>query len=130
MSIWITGKGKLYLWLGGFIMREDYLYQEAVQLINDLLLNDRIRLSEIPKELRLSKTSIYSSALRISNGLSCQRYIEDLKILCKDILTSDINLQRDMKSYLECYLLLNNYEGNERFERFKKVVQKKVLSKL
>lgn len=54
--------------------------------IQNMLLFNKIRLTDIPPVLRTMDVSIYLTALRISRGISRQRYQEDLDVMRSDFL--------------------------------------------
>ena len=69
--------------------------------IDRQLLNLKLRLSDIPRELRLSEKGIYITAFR-SDTISTKRYKEDLKLMESDICY--LNRKADnwlLKDYVE-----------------------------
>lgn len=61
------------------------LVQNSLNFIVDMLLYDKVRIKNVPRELRVFNTSLYITALRISRGLSQERYMEDINLLKSDI---------------------------------------------
>lgn len=54
--------------------------------LRNMLLSNKIRLTDIPQVLRMMDVSIYLTALRISREISRQRYQEDLDVMRSDFL--------------------------------------------
>lgn len=63
---------------------------KCVSLQNDRLLekilNDEIRLADLPQKYRISHGKVYGCAFRIDGALSQRRYNEDLALLQRDII--------------------------------------------
>lgn len=72
--------------------------QITLQWIEKMLFYDKIRLKDIPAEIRISSTDIYIIAFRISRNKTCHQYLQDLKVLCSDLIT--MKNQDPMKSKL------------------------------
>ena len=72
--------------------------QITLQWIEKMLFYDKIRLKDIPAEIRISSTDIYIIAFRISRNKTCHQYLQDLKVLCSDLITMEN--QDPMKSKL------------------------------
>lgn len=115
-----------------YIGHIQYLHQETVQWITHMLLEDEIRLKDIPQKLRVSESGIYVVAFRISNKISCKRFIKDLNILCKDIYTLSKNspYRDDLIHTLDIYLALNDHTEEDEFIDFQKNIYEKVLHEL
>lgn len=107
-------------------------YESTLQWVNQMLLSDMIRLRDIPKGVRTGSKSFYVTALRISNGLSCERFVQDLKIFTQDIYTlpNDQPIRRSLINTLQNRLEINEYEGEELIESFKKDLYPEVLLEL
>lgn len=88
-------KGKLYK-----TPNDCLLIQSTLNFIENMLLYDKVRIKDVPLNLRTIKTSLYISALRISRGISQERYIEDLNLLKSDIQYIHNNKKR---SFIELY---------------------------
>lgn len=115
------------------IDHDEYYFfrQEALQWIQSMLLCDEIRLKDIPSKIRTSSGSTYSTALRVSNKLSCKRFIQDMKILCRDIYTADDEAKQDeLVSVLARYLNINDHGNEADFIEFKENIYETVLHKL
>ncbi|MCL2053164.1 MAG: hypothetical protein FWG90_01820 [Oscillospiraceae bacterium] len=110
----------------------DYLYQQAMDFIIEMLLHDELRLKDIPTDLRVTAPSVYTTALRISRGISCRRYVKDITILCDDILILSKNFEyrKRLLEKLEHSLTLHNYEKDEYFVSYKEDIPKEILSEL
>mgnify|MGYP007083915063 CR=1 FL=1 len=108
------------------------LYQNALHWIKSMLLYDKIRLKEIPQEIRFSNNIIYITALRISNGISVNRLIEDLEVLCGDIcsLNEKNRYSEKLLRIFSAYLNINNYKEEERFVSFQNNICKEILCAL
>lgn len=108
------------------------LYQNALHWIKSMLLYDKIRLKEIPQEIRFSNNIIYITALRISNGISVNRLIEDLEVLCGDIcsLNEKNRCSEKLLRIFSAYLNINNYKEEERFVSFQNNICKEILCAL
>lgn len=107
-------------------------YIAAVQWIKNMLLCDEIRLKDVPQAVRISSRGIYVTAFRISNKLSCKRFIQDLNILCRDIY--ELSAKNPCKSVLvntlSNYLNINDHKEDEEFVDFKKNIYEEVLREL
>lgn len=60
---------------------------DSLNFLKEMLLYNKIRISDIPKSLRILDIDIYIFALRVSRGFSKQRYMEDLSIMKADLET-------------------------------------------
>ena len=108
-----------------------FFEQETLQWINNMLLCDEIRLKDIPEKIRISSSSIYNAALRVSNGLSCKRFVQDMKILCRDIYIADDEAkQEQLVNVLAKYLQINDHRNEADFIDFEKDIYEPVLQKL
>ncbi|WP_276688229.1 hypothetical protein [Ruminococcus callidus] len=72
--------------------------QITLQWIEQMLFYDKIRLKDIPTEIRISSADIYIIAFRISRNKTCHQYLQDLEVLCSDLITMEN--QDPMKSKL------------------------------
>lgn len=106
--------------------------ESTLQWVDKMLLCDMIRLRDVPKEIRTSSGSIYVTALRISNSVSGERFIQDLKILMQDIYTMPDN--NSMKGWLigllQDYLNVNDHKGEDIFESFREDMYPEVVQAL
>lgn len=104
-------------------------YESTLQWVKHMLLSDMIRLKDVPRNVRTGSGSIHVAALRTSNLLSCERFVQDLKILAQDIysLSDDQLIKSDLVSILQTYLDINDHEGEEALESFQKDLYPEVL---
>jgi hypothetical protein len=103
-----------------------------LEWIDRMLSYNELRLKDVPGEVRTDHSGLYTTALRISNGVSNRRFISDLTILCFDInlLREGCTSRERLISVLRSKLAINNYEGDEEFEEFKKEIPENILSEL
>ena len=96
-------------------------HSNALQLIKNMLLYDRMKIEEIPQIIRITDTSVYITAFRVANGISCKRLIETFDILCEDLhsIDKDTEEYRNFSNLLSDYLHLNNYRDEEEFINYK-----------
>lgn len=57
------------------------------RLLNKIL-NDEIRLADLPQKYRIAHCEVYGCAFRIDGALSQRRYDEDLTLLQRDIIVA------------------------------------------
>ena len=97
-----------------------------------MLLCDEIRLKDIPYEVRTASSSLYIIAFRISNKVSCKRFIKDIQLLCQDIykMSNDNPIKTELVHTLSQYLSLNDYKGEKEFVDFQKNIYEEVLQEL
>ena len=111
----------------------DEMYRDVVSWIGELILNDEIRLRDVPFDVRRSSNTIYESAFRASRSCSCRRFISDVNVLCEDIVMlydTDDRRKAQLVALLSDTLRLSNYKGDERFEVFKNDMDEKILREL
>lgn len=63
--------------------------KELLEFIQYLLLNQKIRLSEVPPSFRILSKSIYMNAFRVDRNVSREQYLEDLNLLKEDIANAE-----------------------------------------
>lgn len=107
-------------------------HSEALHFIKTMLLYDRVRIEEVPQLLRISENSIYVTAFRVANGISCSRFIDTMKLLCNDIHSIDSRTEeyQNLSKLLSHYIELNNYTEEEQFVNFKKNIYPKILCEM
>lgn len=107
-------------------------YESTLQWIKNMLLCDEIRLKDIPYEVRTASSSLYVIAFRISNKVSCKRFIKDIQLLCQDIykMSNDNPIKTELVHTLSQYLSLNDYKGEKEFVDFQKNIYEEVLQEL
>lgn len=106
--------------------------QITLQWIEKMLFYDTVRLKDIPTEIRATSADIYIVAFRISRNITCQRYLQDLEVLCLD-LTAMKN-QDPMKSkllrILSNALKFHDFGEKQEFVNFQKNMPKNLLQQL
>lgn len=107
-------------------------YNDVILWIGEMILNNGLRLRDIPPNIRKSSNSIYSFAFRMSRSGSCNRFTSDLQILCEDIisLNNDYKRKAELIAFLSDTLQFNDYKGDKRFETFKKDMDETLLQEL
>lgn len=104
----------------------------TLQWIEKMLFYDKVRLKDIPTEIRMTSADIYIVAFRISRNITCQRYLQDLEVLCLD-LTAMKN-QDPMKSkllrILSNALKFHDFGEKQEFVNFQKNMPKILLQQL
>jgi hypothetical protein len=110
----------------------ELLHRISLDWIKDMLLHDEIRLKDIPADIRISDTCVYVTAFRISNKIACKRFIGDLRVLCRDILTTNVKScnRKNLLRALSTYLAINDYLGDENFEDFKNDIPPHILQEV
>lgn len=106
--------------------------ESTLQWVDNMLLCDMIRLRDVPKEIRTASSGVYITALRMSRSISCERFVQDLKVLALDIYTMP-----DSAKYKTCLidllrdeLSMNNYTGVEAYERFREDLYPELIQAL
>ena len=106
--------------------------QITLQWIEKMLFYDKVRLKDIPTEVRATSADIYIVAFRISRNITCQRYLQDLEVLCLD-LTAMKN-QDPMKSkllrILSNALKFHDFGEKQEFVNFQKNMPEILLRQL
>ena len=106
--------------------------QITLQWIEKMLFYDKVRLKDIPTEVRATSADIYIVAFRISRNITCQRYLQDLEMLCLD-LTAMKN-QDPMKSkllrILSNALKFHDFGEKQEFVNFQKNMPEILLRQL
>lgn len=106
--------------------------QITLQWIEKILFYDKVRLKDIPTEIRATSADIYIVAFRISRNITCQRYLQDLEMLCLD-LTAMKN-QDPMKSkllrILSNALKFHDFGEKQEFVNFQKNMPEILLRQL
>ena len=113
------------------LIKQASLYESSLHFLEEMLLYDRIKLSEIPQNIRVSHRPIYISAFRISRdeSIPCDRFINDLELLCSDILSLDkrSKSRKNLIEVLFSQLNFNDHKGEKSFVDFKKNMPKDIL---
>lgn len=101
-------------------------YINVVEWIRKMLENDEIRLKDIPYRIRRTESSIYITALRVSEGISENRFIADMRIFADDLSCGNDH----MLSAFSGEMSVNKYLGSAEFESFKNDISPTVMRKL
>lgn len=111
---------------------EAYVLQQTVSWIEKMLLDGEIRVRDVPRELRVTNTSIYVTALRFSRAISCKRYVQDLELLYYDILFlySDTYERRNLIDCLLNGLQFHDFKNEEEFCVFQESIREDVLQEM
>ena len=112
-----------------YLSHENDLFK---RLVVNLILNGKISIKDIPKELRINHTSFYTAILRINRN-SCNLSIKILKLILSDIECVETQSHKAKillifsagLQYLEI-----NHPGDKQIENFRKTIPKEVLQKL
>jgi len=99
------------------------------KMIVNLILNGKISIKEVSKELRIKHMSFYASALRINRN-SCNLSIKILKLILSDIECVETQSHKDKillifsagLQYLEI-----NHSGDKQIENFRETIPKEIL---
>lgn len=112
------------------------LYDIATTYIHTLLARGKVRLSDVPYDIRISAEEIYLGAIPTSMLVSCERFVEDLQLMAEDIATmpDDRDTAHSVASMKECLLTRMNdflqnypyYDGVDEFELAKESIRKKL----
>lgn len=93
--------------------------QELYRFIGNLLLRQKIRLSDVPPSFRVLSKCIYLNAFRVDQNVSKEQYLEDLEILKKDIQNAKQEDQPYMRqlyekemAFCETYVDLSENSGD------------------
>lgn len=85
------------------------LIQNSMDFIENMLFKNKVRIKDVPFNLRTYKTSLYICGLRISRGISQERYMQDLNLLKNDIQ----NIHNyNKRSFIELYKSSLNFSPN------------------
>lgn len=106
--------------------------QITLQWIEKMLFYDKVRLKDIPTEIRAISADIYIVAFRISRNKTCHQYLQDLEVLCSDLITMEN--QDPMKSkllrILSNALKFHDFGEKQEFVNFQKNMPKNLLQQL
>lgn len=111
---------------------EAYVLQQTVTWIEEMLLDGELRVRDVPRELRVTNTGIYVTALRFSRAISCKRYVQDLELLYYDILFlySDTYERRNLIDCLSNGLQFHDFKNEEEFCVFQESIREDVLQEM
>ncbi|MDO5399179.1 MAG: hypothetical protein Q4G33_14775 [bacterium] len=106
-------------------------HDDMERWLSDMLLDDEIRLKDIPRTMRIASDVLYVTAFRISNSISCRRFVQDLQVLCKDLYMMASGTKKEyLIDTLSTALSINDHKGEEEFVYFKNNIYESVLQDL
>lgn len=111
---------------------KDQTVENNLQKIESMLLYDKLSLTNINHFQRISHKNFYMMALRSARGKrNSDNYIKCLKILENDILACyDNRLKNKLVRLLNDYINFAPYNGDGKFELYKKQIKKNILFQL
>lgn len=103
--------------------------------VRELIAQNIIFLSDIPRSFRQAHSSVYVNAFRRSDSRgTVKRFITDLNVLCDDIMLLHVDdnteYADELLRVLENALEINNVSGDDDFENYKRNLDEKLLQKL
>lgn len=103
--------------------------------VRELIAQNIIFLSDIPRSFRQAHSSVYVNAFRRSDSRgTVKRFIADLNVLCDDIMLLHVDdnteYADELLRVLENALEINNVSGDDDFENYKRNLDEKLLQKL
>lgn len=106
-------------------------HDDMERWLSDMLLDDEIRLKDIPYTMRIMSDALYVTAFRISNSISCRRFVQDLQVLCKDLYMMASGTKKEyLIGTLSTALSINDHKGEEEFVYFENNIYESVLQDL
>lgn len=114
-------------------LKESYYEQEFDcyrNLVSDLLVSHRIKISEIDRNIRIYEPAYFVYAVKFSENLD--EMLEVLSLLCEDIdsLSADSEQREELISYLSLFVCpIRYFTNNERMISFVKNARNKYFSK-
>ena len=114
-------------------LKESYYEQEFDcyrNLVSDLLVSHRIKISEIDRNIRIYEPAYFVYAVKFSENLD--EMLEVLSLLCADIdsLSADSEQREELISYLSLFVCpIRYFTNNERMISFVKNARNKYFSK-
>ncbi len=108
---------------------KEHTIENNLHKINSMILCNKIKLSDICRSQRITHNSFYIMAFRISrDSYNCDEYIDNLNVLLSDIFLCDnINERIKLMNLLESYVNFSPFNGDNKFEYYKKYLYKKIL---
>lgn len=110
--------------------REDRLWQTAESWIEQLMFDGVLRLSDIPRELRIGSDTFYVAAFRISRNISDTWFVQDLKLLEYDIMSVAKGSSKRKKMLDMLSFNLQIGEGKKEVVDYAKGMDKEILREL
>lgn len=110
----------------------EFLYEKACRWAMDMLSSGVIRLKDVPRDLRVSCSHIYVTALRVSRAVSCKWFVQDLRLLYLDLLTLDRDTLewRELMDTFEIELRMHSYKGEKEYVDFEENLREDILREL
>lgn len=106
--------------------------QITLQWIEKMLFYDKVRLKDIPTEIRATSADIYIVAFRISRNKTCHQYLQDLEVLCSDLITMENqdSIKSKLLRILSNALKFHDFGEKQEFVNFQKNMPKNLLQQL
>lgn len=112
----------------------EVLFRIASGWMSSMLLADKLRLKDIPQDVRTADYGLYIAALRLSRDISVERFVEDLTVLSEDAsgLDKDNWQSGQILRLLADNAWMDDYFGKEvkNLEVFRKGFSDKLLREL
>lgn len=104
----------------------------TLQWIEKMLFYDKVRLKDIPTEIRATSADIYIVAFRISRNKTCHQYLQDLEVLCSDLITMENqdSIKSKLLRILSNALKFHDFGEKQEFINFQKNMPKNLLQQL
>ncbi len=104
----------------------------TLQWIEKMLFYDKVRLKDIPTEIRATSADIYIVAFRISRNKTCHQYLQDLEVLCSDLITMENqdSIKSKLLRILSNALKFHDFGEKQEFVNFQKNMPKNLLRQL
>lgn len=104
----------------------------TLQWIEKMLFYDKVRLKDIPTEIRATSADIYIVAFRISRNKTCHQYLQDLEVLCSDLITMENqdSIKSKLLRILSNALKFHDFGEKQEFVNFQKNMPKNLLQQL
>ena len=106
--------------------------QITLQWIEKMLFYDKVRLKDTPTEIRATSADIYIVAFRISRNKTCHQYLQDLEVLCSDLITMENqdSIKSKLLRILSNALKFHDFGEKQEFVNFQKNMPKNLLQQL
>lgn len=98
--------------------------------IDELLFNGTLRLNDIPRELRISCDTFYTTAFRISRNISITWFVQNLRLLEYDIMATAKG-SKERKTLLDMLSFnLDLFRGEKKIVDYKESMDEEILQEL
>ena len=116
-------------------MSKSFMFHQNVsKWIKSMLTLNEMRLKDIPRDVRIYDSGVYTAAFRMSStsGTSCKRFVQDLEILLNDICCegSESIVKDDLIGVLYSALYFNDHREEKELEYFLETIPETILQKL